>query len=749
VQHPSRTRRTFAPGVLAALIALVLGTAASLAALAKGAAADAPAGPTVTVSQATDLVDQRIKVTWSGFVDNTYALDIFQCRGTQPSGPADCDGVNYAGTPHAIVDSAALYGVTGSSGSAWLEVRPRSERPSLGCDDSTPCNVTVVVKPAIGATKENFSAMPQSAAGAARVTDLDFQLAASAGQIASTPIRFAPEGDTCPSRTLALRVAGNSEHTTAGLSWLGALCRSTRNPMTMAVSASSGPEGRAAFLAGAVDAAITTQPLGGPLDTAVGNPDSGPDRGPGDVVYAPLENSAIVLAFNIDDADGHEITGLKLSPRLVAKILTDAYHGDRDNGIPVPRFGLLSDPELRALNPGIAWPAGDGRAPLIRGVSDDTIWELTRWLAADPAAKKWLEGEPDENGVLCPPNWRLGTLAYPFALVINRTASDAPNYRPISSYWELIRRVAKANHPARMGDGQFEREVDPDTLGRRNVIGFMDSEAAARLQLPTAQLRNAAGAFVAPTPASVTAGIKAAKPGPDGVTLSNDFASTDPAAYPLTKTDVAIIPTKGLTTPVASSFDTYLAYAAGPGQKPGPLLGQLPSGYAPLTDAQKQQVEAARTAVRKAAEAPPTTPPTGGTTTAGSDHVASGGGSSSGGGADGGGTPPDTSGGNPPTSAAPSPATSPKTAPVASANDKKSSATLPAAVAERLKEALHGDPSAILLVVLMAIAIGSAGASPVLLALGWHRRTGRWPPPLPALNRAFCVLLRRPTGAAR
>lgn len=753
------------PGLIAALVALLAGSGVGLATVATNANAAPGDGPRVTVSQSTDLVNQRVKVTWAGFRENSYSLDIVQCRGTAPQ-PHDCYGVNRQegdpgkqGIPN---NSNGIGGMTGSAGSVWFEVRPKSELPDLACDDKIVCSVGVIMRPADTATKDNYFLDARTRPGNVSVTERLFRLSTEVGQVAFAPIKFAPEGDSCPDRGVSLHLAGNAEHSTAGLSWLGALCRRPTDAMTMTVSSGSGPEGRASFLAGTVDGAIVSQPINGPLDRTLVR-DGSPPRDPAKVTYAPLTNSSIAIVFNMDDtATKQPITSMRLTPRLVAKLLTHAYFGDPTNGVPSTGKALNTDPEFLALNPGHAWPDMD-RSAILRGIADDSVWELSRWLLSDPETRAWLQGGAEPSGILCPVNWRVGKLDYPFGTILSRTPGFELNYRPVSSYSELVKRLVNAAQPQLKSDEP--KDIDPDVIGARRVIGITGGEAAARFNLPTAELRNPAGQFVAPTTESVAAGVNAALPGPDGVTLSNNFANRDPKAYPLTKTDVAVFPTKDVGKPLAESIDTYLEYVAGPGQKSGPFLGELPAGYAPLTAKQKQQVEAARTAVRQAAQQPPpTTPPsttTGGNgTSGGTDGGGTGGttggdtsgGSTTGGGGDSAGATTGGTGGTggastpPAGKAPPSPSASPKSAPVASTGDNK--VQLPSALADRVRQALRGDPASILIVVLICVAVGSAAASPVLLGYGWRRRTGRWPPPVAAVIRAWHAVLRRPTGAS-
>lgn len=791
MQRMFLSRPWHAPGLVAALLAFVLGALSGVAYIAGPASAAEPDGPRITVSQPADLVNQRVKVTWSGFMPNSFALGIYQCRGTVPKG-SECDGVSdveekpETGQKGPVPGHRAYYGVTGAAGEAWLQVLPKGDRPYLGCDEDTPCIVAVVMRPRIDATLEDFQPanVPAGSASSNSPLSTEFDLALRAGQAAWAPIRFAPEPGNCADRGVALRVAGNSEHTMAGLSWQGGMCRAAR-PMMTTVTAGTSTEGRDAFRAENVDAAVTTQPLGGPLDRLLGTATNGnPGRKAGEVVYAPVTNGGIVLATNLEsrDADGLPVPlpPLNLTPRLVAKLLTDAYgvnvkykSGSRPKK-EVPGFpptyahysSLFEDPEFTAINPGVPMPGQGLHSITVRGANDDTVYELTRWLVSDPATRAWLEGTVDENGIASPDAWRIGELDYPTGLITNRIEERGTQFRPISSYWTIVDNLARSQGPGVIsGVGGLPTPVSPDNPGAHAVIAITSLEAAERMKLPVARLRNAAGQFVAPTSESIAAGVAAAEPGPDGVTLANDFAATDPKAYPLTTTDVVAFPTKGLTKETAASIDTYLVYAAGPGQVSGLEPGKLPPGYAPLNARQKQQVADAREAVRKAAAVvppgtdsprptPTTSPPPTQNTSGGDSGGSSNGGSGdpplgtqSNGGTTGGAAANGGTGGAsspPPGSGSPTPNATPRTGPAAASGDDGPT-ELPAAIAERIKQALRGDPSAVLFLVLTVLSLGAAVAAPVLLGIGWRRRTGSWPPPVAALTR---LVRRRPTGAS-
>ncbi len=92
---------------------------------------------------------------------------------------------------------------------------------------------------------------------------------------------------------------------------------------------------------------------------------------------------------------------------------------------------------------------------------------------------------------------------------------------------------------------------------------------AVRYGLPTAQLLNAAGKFVAPNTASLLAGEAAMKSSTVPGVLESNSGATDPAAYPLTALSYAVTAPSALDTAAGKDYAAFIRYAAGPGQQPG------------------------------------------------------------------------------------------------------------------------------------------------------------------------------------
>jgi hypothetical protein len=152
------------------------------------------------------------------------------------------------------------------------------------------------------------------------------------------------------------------------------------------------------------------------------------------------------------------------------------------------------------------------------------------------------------------------------------------------------------------------KKVDRQPPGRRAVLALVDAATASRYGLPTAQLQNAAKAFVAPTTESLRAGEAAMKPSGVGGVLAPDLATTDPAAYPLTALSYAVTAPAALDAAAGKDYAAFLRYAAGPGQLPGVEPGQLPFGMTPLPDVLKAQAIAAAATIETQAGKVPGSP---------------------------------------------------------------------------------------------------------------------------------------------
>ena len=400
--------------------------------------------------------------------------------------------------------------------------------------------------------------------------------------------------------------------------------------------------------------AFTTIPIGSEA-TRINGGGPPPDLPP--LVYAPVATSAITFGFNVNLKSGFVSTPIKLTPRLLAKALTQSYKTD------LPDFdwhrsgsGLGNEQSAEHRHrPGV--PEAEPRAPSTGGLSvplaplltedhsavNQQVW---KWIDADAAARKWLEryagrerhgrqsGVPDART-------RQGRGSTRFRGPTRPAATTAcwvrRLKRPCNARWTFCRTsitsttrramsAAPTSRRPRPGiryncsrSGRIERlvaTIGVQPAGGYFMWGVVDSASLANYGLVPADLCDADGTnCVSPDTATVSAALDQREGG------QHRAAALDPAnvgsdAYPLV--DVTYAAVRANQDPAALvDFATLIAFAAGAGQTPGVLPGQLPHGYLPLTDKLKAQAAAGAIVLLAlaAAQTSPSASPTTRTTT--------------------------------------------------------------------------------------------------------------------------------------
>lgn len=382
--------------------------------------------------------------------------------------------------------------------------------------------------------------------------------------------------------------------------------------------------------------AFTTIPIGSEATRETGDTTTG--AGP-PVVYAPVAVSAITFAFDVNlfAAGGNVLTPIKLTPRLLAKALTQSYKtdlvdwtGDTGRSLPDSPWAdnnpsnILNDPEFRELNPEIPTQTGSGSAlaPLITEDHSGVNQQVWQWILSDPSARSWLSGAPDENGMFVNRYYQALGLAsepgidsYPRAdpTCFNtggvgekppgRCAIDLLPY--VNDMEDGATHVRAANNPespqwsttALAPDGSTGWWVSNgvESAGTVFMWTITDSANLANYGLVPAELCDASGKnCVSPNTASVSAALASAQPDSTGL-LHVDPANPGSGGYPLVDVTYAAVRTTESPDQL-TDYARFIAYAAGRGQTPGVDPGQLPHGYLPLPatlQAQSQQAVAA------------------------------------------------------------------------------------------------------------------------------------------------------------
>ncbi|MFL6160258.1 MAG: hypothetical protein ACJ72D_29565, partial [Marmoricola sp.] len=347
------------------------------------------------------------------------------------------------------------------------------------------------------------------------------------------------------------------------------------------------------------------------------------------------------ISFVIDNDDGNRISKLKLTPRLLAKLLTESYPG---NALMKNSYAALSDnpvnitkdPEFQALNPGLPEYVNQEAASTLLNLSSeaDLIYALTSYIDADPEARAWLDGTPDPWGMKVNPSYKgisLPVYSWPLqdSTLAPQSYIDSGNnpcytYSP-TPYLQLIANptafvsnivlnmqyaISNVNTECPNGDPRDVSTLRLSIQGRqqpgfRFVLGVVPLSSVSRYGLTAASLQSGPGGesssrssdavplsgrtFVAGTDAGMRAAAQLFKADAAAKSWSVDYdalrTTAGKTAYPGTIPVYADIPVTGLTKSTAARLAQLLRFAAGTGQKTGLANGELPPGYLPLIKA--------------------------------------------------------------------------------------------------------------------------------------------------------------------
>ncbi|KHK97635.1 hypothetical protein LK09_10520 [Microbacterium mangrovi] len=452
------------------------------------------------------------------------------------------------------------------------------------------------------------------------------------------PLTFSPIGTSCRLGASTVRTAGTELAAGAFASWQAALCG---QGATLGYSEITDSQARTALTAG-----------GTAMNFLSNKPDAADTAG-ATIQYAPVATSGIVISYLIDKnyrpdksnpdlgANGTLVDDLRLTPLLVAKLLTQSYRSDTPGdghgaGATVPASNpdsLLQDPDFLALNPDFKYfyPTQTPEGLIVPFGDTDSAMKVWAWLRSDPQAKSFLAGN-EVDGATINGAYKALNLATD-ATVSSFPKNDASTFRtgdwPAPGYGTLDMRpyatdfgnAAVRTYTANAGlkttwdttlSPPQATSSGPQVPGNRFELAITTSEAAALSGLPTAALVS--------SPTDTSAGVT-----PTSTALAEGLAGV-PGGYPLTMQTYAAINVcqTGLSDLTADA--AFLEYAAGAGQAQGTKLGQLPPGYAPLTAEQKAQASAAAAGLRAEVKnpqcashkaAPPVTTPPAGTGTTG------------------------------------------------------------------------------------------------------------------------------------
>jgi hypothetical protein len=453
---------------------------------------------------------------------------------------------------------------------------------------------------------------------------------------------FKPLGARCPIGAAERQLAGSELVSRAVASWQPVVCNEPGGAVYSAISSAESDAALAANEKAPAPLALTSRPVSTEL-------------GPDSLRYAPVAITGAAISFAVDrnprpgdpsvpaeaeNRGGLPFSSLKLTPRLVAKLLTNSYldslptFADRDHlshtseGAKVfnPR-SLTTDPDFMAINDpewGYQALASPSLADLLspQGRSD-AAWAVWQYVLSDPAAVDFLNGKPDPWGMTVNP-WSstdasvnktgapltLPREDFPKADPVEQAATSSAGPVNLVTWRPYVNDFDSGAYLTLRGDGQILGAWDPTNMppkygkadrslpGRQTVLAMTDTASAARYQVVSAALLNPAGEYVTASPDSMLAAaaamtVSSTQSQVYGFDPSSDSAKGARSAYPLTMPVYAatnpLMPDAGLR----ASYASFIRFASTTGQQPGTSLGQLPEGFAELPESWKAQAAAA------------------------------------------------------------------------------------------------------------------------------------------------------------
>ncbi len=226
------------------------------------------------------------------------------------------------------------------------------------------------------------------------------------------PLQFNPVATACAGGA-EQNVIGSQLLISAMASWQPTLCSTVGAPISFNTNPDS--VARAQLLGKLDDVAFTSYPI---TKGELQSPDDQTAFDNTTVSYAPVAIGAVAVSFLADGRNG-QVDRLTLSPRLLAKLLTQSYifevpnDGDDPGNDDFAQLGavnqsynyMFQDPDFEALNPN--W--GDfinNPSLILPGPSDtDAIAQVWKWIQSDADARNFLNGKPDPWGMTVNPNY--------------------------------------------------------------------------------------------------------------------------------------------------------------------------------------------------------------------------------------------------------------------------------------------------------------------------------------------------------
>ncbi|MET0928299.1 MAG: hypothetical protein ABWX74_02225, partial [Aeromicrobium sp.] len=533
--------------------------------------------------------------------------------------------------PEAAVGAAfppaevAAFTSADGTGEVNFEVRSATENESLGCSSTTPCSIVVIpimglscadtpITDACEATgslrpgSNNFSNEGVDAA----VSPVYWWSESNWRNRITVPLTFGLAPDACDVLDSRAPTAfyGSELMSQAALQWSPAYClRKDRFKFQLnrlgddpAFALVEKNEASAAFVSDTREKSSKDESFG----------------------YAPTAVTGFAISYVIDEPDNAgEREQLRMTPRLIAKMLTQSYAGS-ELGRQHPGMGsnpvsLNLDPEFRALNPGLDSVGREAGAALLSlSESSDVIKSLTSYIANDKEAMAFVNGAADPWGMVVNPTYKkiaLPTAEFPLLDTFVPTSQEecrqqnpGPYFSQLAAPVTTFRKIAEAvldawpNTQTRcdrssQSDPYKTGRLDRQGVGTRFMLGVVSLGDASRFGLRTAALQTrstvspkavysspAGRTFVGPTGASLTAAASVARQGSTSKTfdLGQARLAKRAAAYPGTMIVYTAAKTRGLDKAEAKKVASFIRISTTEGQVRGSGNGKLPDGYVPI-----------------------------------------------------------------------------------------------------------------------------------------------------------------------
>ncbi|UUZ61561.1 hypothetical protein [Nocardioides sp. B-3] len=497
------------------------------------------------------------------------------------------------------------------NGAVQFEVRSDVENESLGCNIDVACSIVVIPIEGISCVDEDpvcsrggqFEPGSSNFAGQgvdATVSPALWWAPSNWRNRFSVPITFGLSPDAC--NVLDSRPPtgfyGSELLAQAALQWSPAYCPDKKRFKFQHNKMSDG-------------AAFSLMEGGGGAAALVSSKHA--SRGTDPVVYAPTAVTGFSIGYVIDRPDNAgEFTNLKLTPRLIAKLLTQSYLGsERGRGHPGMSANPVSlnlDPDFQRLNPGLDTTAREAAATLLSlSESSDSVETLTAYIANDEDAMAFINGKADPWGMRINPSYkkiRLPRDEWPLLDDYVPPTNDecyaqnpSPYFTQLAAPITSMRKIAEAVLDARPNvQTKCERSTitDPWKIGRvdrrgvgsRFMLGLVSIGDARRLGLREATLLTKGNNFVGPTDNGLAGAVAIAEPskrGDEPFTLEMADVIKAGDAYPGTMIVYTATRSANLPKEDAKKVAEFIEISTTEGQRAGYGNGELPPGYLALS----------------------------------------------------------------------------------------------------------------------------------------------------------------------